>query len=520
MSSVAISHKTNQLVLPYDPRVTAVIPHNKVVEKNDKRFQIVPFRLAEVKVLRNFGYNIEAPIESQYDWCNTTPYHHQITTAALLSTNFRAYVINGLGSGKTRSALFASDFLMRTGEARKAVVVAPLSTLTLTWEREIFNVMPHRTAAVIHGTKKQRVAALNSDVDFYIINTDGIVVMIDELKARSDIDIFIIDELPYFRNSKTRRWKALNSLIKNRKWAWGMTGLVAPNGPTDAWGQTKLLTPERTPKYFKQFQQQVEYQITQFKWIPRPEANDVIGKMMQPAVRFATEDCIDLPPTTYITREAALNKLQAKAYKEMLSLFYTEYKGQEINAANAGVKVSKLAQISCGFAYSAEGGYVDFGIENKMSVVNEVIFETPQKVIIFAPFKYTVDRVYEQLSKLYVTGKVYGDTSKTARDRIFTEFRTNPDMKALVAHPGCMSHGVTLVEATTIIWFAPITSYEIYEQACARIVRPGQLHHTNIVHIESSPIERLMFKKLQNKQSASNVLLGLFSAMTKREGKK
>ena len=77
----------------------------------------------------------------------------------------------------------------------------------------------------------------------------------------------------------------------------------------------------------------------------------------------------------------------------------------------------------------------------------------------------------------------------------------------LVANATTMSHGLTLTAATTIVWYAPVHSNEVYEQACARVRRPGQTRTTVIAHIAGSDIERRVYKRLQEKQSMQGVLL-------------
>jgi SNF2 family DNA or RNA helicase len=70
-----------------------------------------------------------------------------------------------------------------------------------------------------------------------------------------------------------------------------------------------------------------------------------------------------------------------------------------------------------------------------------------------------------------------------------------------------MSHGLTLTAASTIVWFAPVTSNEIYQQANARITRPGQKHNQLIVNIDASEVERRIYTRLQKKQSMQGLLL-------------
>jgi SNF2 family DNA or RNA helicase len=102
---------------------------------------------------------------------------------------------------------------------------------------------------------------------------------------------------------------------------------------------------------------------------------------------------------------------------------------------------------------------------------------------------------------------VHGDTSKHQRDLIFSDFQRAVNPNIIVANPGTLSHGLTLTEASTTIWYAPVHSNEIYQQANGRTVRPGQRRTTVIVDIEATAVERAVYTALQNRQSMQTVLL-------------
>ncbi len=496
----------------FDTRVAQLIPHAKRIEKNGSAFLAAPHRDTETKLLNNLGYAIPAPILHHYDWVSTTPFLSQRDTARLLTENRRAYVLNDMGTGKTRASLYACDFLMGTGEIRKVLVVAPLSTLTTVWEREIFACFPHRRAVALHGTKDKRLKFLAQDADFYIINHDGVAVLEEALHARPDIDTIIIDELAVLRNSKTKRWKGMNRLCKNKKYVWGMTGGPMPKAPTDAYGQIKLLTPERVANtYFTGFRSKTMLQITQFKWIPKKEANDIVHELMQPAVRYSREDCVDLPPTTYSTREVELSVEQKKAYKQMQREFVLEHNGLEITAANAGVQASKLIQIGAGFSYGSNGVVVELDCKKRLDTLTEILDGTQNKVIVFAPFKHTVRSLKAYLDLAgYTVERIDGDVGKTERDRVFWAFQHAANPRVIVAHPQTMAHGLSLTAADTIVWYAPHRDLEIYDQACARITRPGQVNHTHIIHIQASPVEKRVYNVLSKRGNMQQALLSLF----------
>ena len=142
-----------------------------------------------------------------------------------------SFCLNGMGSGKTLSVLWAFDFLRSQGAVRRMLVVSPLSTLERTWGDEIFGSFPHLTFTTLHGAAAKRLKLIATDFDVYIINHDGIKnpAVLAALKERDDIDVVSVDEIASFRNSSTERYKALAKLIKGKPWVWGLTGTPTPN---------------------------------------------------------------------------------------------------------------------------------------------------------------------------------------------------------------------------------------------------------------------------------------------------
>ena len=477
-----------------------------------KQFLAIRHGLDETKLLRNIGLPAPSPL-LHYDWRGGSPFETQRATADLLIMSPRAYVLSEMGTGKTRAMLFAADWLMQQGKAKKVLITAPLSTLTFVWWNEIFKYFPGRTAMVLYGTKARRLKMLEQEADFYIINHEGIATVEKELHAKG-FDILIIDELAAFRNRATNRHKKVRALAKDRPFVWGATGSPTPNEPCDAWGQCRILTPDRVPTYYKQFRAETMVQISQFKWLPRADANDVVFKAMRPAVRFTRNECVDLPETSYAYREVETSPKQKLIYNAIRDHLTAEYAAGNITAANAGVKLSKLLQIGCGYVYADNGTIVELDGGNRLAVVKELIEQNDHKTIVFVPFVHTVAGITEHLkSNNLDIATVTGAVTKNARDEIFFDFQNSKRIKAIIAHPGTMSHGLTLTAASTIIWFGPTTSLETYEQANARITRPGQKNKSLIMHLTGTKAERLMYGKLTAKQMSQHSLLELFTGI-------
>lgn len=516
-----VSPQHRKILVPYNDTLAKIIPNARTVSTasnedgpNSNRYWLVVLHAEDVvRILRNQNVECPAPIRYYYDWAGTKPFEVQKTTADLLTTNRRAFVFNDIGTGKSRAALYAFDYLKKIGEANRALVIAPLSTLTLTWDREAFENFPHLQAAVVYGERKKRLKILEEPADLYIINHDGVKVLLEELKRRDDIDTIIVDELAVFRNQRTALHRNLKALIQDKKWVWGMTGAPTPTAPTDAWGQARLLTPHRVPRSFKGFREVTMKQVSTFKWIPKPEAHTIVADALQPAVRFTREQCLDLPPITYSDRAVEMPSKAKRAYQRMLKDLVVEVDNGEVKAMNEGVKLNKLLQLATGFVYNEEGRPRYVGGTERLKELRNIIDEAQGKVLVFAPYTFLAKFFGLALSKWHSTGIIHGGVNKRERDQIFTDFQYG-SLECIVAHPKTMSHGLTLTAASVIAWASPITSLEVYEQANGRITRAGQSMHAHIMHIVGAPVEKEIYRRLKQQARMQGALLDLLREQT------
>lgn len=510
-------HQAVALKLRNPNKVTTSVPTAKIMDWRGQQITLVPHRLDETLILRNLGFNVPSPVQHGYAWSGQyQPFDVQRTTVDMLTIYPRGFCLNDMGSGKTISTLWAYDYLREKNRVTRALIVAPLSTLERAWGDEVFLNFPHLNCAVLHGSRKKRLSLLEDrSFDLYVINHDGLEIIEEALEDRDDIDLIIIDELAVFRNAQTTRWKMANTVCNKQKpnnivrRVWGLTGTPTPNAPTDAYAQIKLLAPERIPFGFGRFKDRVMQQISQYVWVPRPDAQQIISEYMHPSVRFSLEDCVQLPELVHVERNAPLSSDQAKAYNSMMNQLAAEVASGDIVAVNEGVKASKLIQIACGVAYDIDGVERVIGGESRLRVVKELVEEsTSGKSIVFVPFRSVVRYVAENLRKEgYRVESIDGGTSKSERDRIFSEFQKGKELQIIVAIPSCMAHGITLTAASTIIWYAPVTSNETFTQANARCHRPGQKHKCVVAAISGTPIERKYYRRLKEKQSAQGLLL-------------
>ena len=488
------------ILLPPDRGL--VTPESNWVDVEGERYVVCPHDIETTRALRAMGVMVPAPIGYYYEWPKIDglydPMSHQRDTAAFASLHRRCYILNDLGTGKTHSALWAMDYLMDIGEIERAIIVTPLSTMERVWGDGIRFTLRHRKFEVLHGTPKRRWKLLDRDVPFYIVNHDGLEIIADALRERRDINHITIDELTAYRNSGTRRWRKMNSVIMPGHSVWGLTGAPRPTEPTDVHAQCRLITPHTVTDSFRMLRFKTMEQHSTHVWTEKPEANKVISTYMVPAIRFTRAQCVDLPEFTVSSRQVPMTKEQAAAYKSMSKDLKLQLAKGEITAANAGVKALKLLQIACGAVYDDERNvhYINAAPRlNELIELREQIAEG--KIIVFAPFRPVVEMVYRFLVDKYGepgVAMVHGNVSKGARDGIFARFQTQGAPGWLVADAGTMAHGLTLTQASTIIWYGPARNNEIYVQANARITRVGQLFKAHAVHLSSSASENRLFK--------------------------
>jgi hypothetical protein len=210
-----VDQATQSLILHHpDPfEVRELLSDSRLLDHPEYNIA-VHHTLEATKVLRNIGLNVPAPIRHQYDWPGKfIPFQHQIVMSEFLTLHRRAFNLSEMGTGKTNSSLWAADWLMKTGRVNKTLVLSPLSTLERVWAQDIFDTLMHRKCAIVHGGRDKREAALAADVDFYIMNHDGLrTEALEAIFKRPDINLVIVDEASMFRNHSTNRYKALAKL--------------------------------------------------------------------------------------------------------------------------------------------------------------------------------------------------------------------------------------------------------------------------------------------------------------------
>ena len=505
-----------------NPHKYSIIPKHKIVETHEDGSASVAvyWGLDEARVLRNLGVrNVPSPITRRYDWPGRyKPMAHQVETGAFLTMYRRAFVFSEPGTGKTLSALWAADYLMRLGKVRRVLILCPLSIMHSAWMGDINSSIIHRSAVIAHHPQAaRRIEMIQHDYEIVITNYEGLNLIAEEVKADGRFDLVIVDEANAYKTPTTRRWKALNSILTPNTYLWMMTGTPASQSPVDAYGLAKLVNPDGVPKFFTAWRDQVMNKVTMFKWAAKADAKDKVHEALQPAIRFTKAQCLDLPPVVTVTRQVPLTPQQKKYYELLKDRMLVQAAGETITAVNAAAGVSKLLQISCGAAYTDDKEVVTFDSAPRLAVLEEILEETDRKVIIFALFRSTIDTISQYLTKKGIANEcIHGDITPSKRGMTISRFQNEANPRVLVMQPAASAHGITLTAADTVVFYGPLMSVEQYIQCCARADRKGQdADKVTVIHIEGSPIEKRMFTALAGKVSDNSLLTQMFDTEIK-----
>lgn len=505
----------DHLIVPADNRIAVMVPHAKtfVDPESGQTMMLVPHKVDETQVLRNLGYEVRPPMLGSYDWNGGEPFDSQRITAALITTHRRSFVLNAIGTGKTRAALFAYDYLKKSQQARgRLLVVAPLSTLRQTWERECMLHFKHLRVGILHGEKAKRLKVLRADNDVLVINHDGVLTILQELiemALAGSISMAVLDELSVYKNANSDMWKKTNRLIEKIDRVTGMTGTPVTKDATDAYGQIKMLNPAALRGLsFGRYREEVMRKVTNFRWINQQDAMDKVFAAMKPAVRFTRDECYDLPECQTLNWEAPLPDETRKIIFQLKDQGAIER--LNIKTSNGADVINKCLQAALGVIYDQNRGEVLTDVTHRLELLDDAIRQSASKVIVFTPYKSTLKLLAQHVGRNHTTAQISGDVSPGQREKVFTLFRHSPDPHVLLAHPECMSHGLTLTEASTIVWWGPPTSLETYEQANGRITRAGQRHSQLIIQLTSTTLERKIFRLLEQRANVQEALLEMY----------
>ncbi|WGV57805.1 DEAD/DEAH box helicase [Brevibacillus brevis] len=416
------------------------------------------------------------------------PHQYQdYATQRILDTPFIALLLE-MGLGKTVSTLTAIDLLLNDYfDAGRVLVIAPLRVADDTWAREVekWDHLKHLRISKVLGSVSARRKALKADADIWVINRENVEWLVSELGTKWDFDTVVIDELSSFKNSQSKRFRALRRVRPMMKRVIGLTGTPAPNSLLDLWAPIYLLDQgERLGKTItgyrdRYFTPGAKSGHVVYEWKQKKEAEQRIYEAISDiAVSMKAADWLELPERIDRVIPIRLSNKARELYEKLESDLLLPYLDADVVASTAAVLSNKLLQMASGAVYDEDKG-VKLIHDAKLDALEDIIEAAQGKpVMVFYNFKHSLERIQQRFPQAQILRKGKEGIQDIAD-------WNNNKIPLLLLHPKSAGHGLNLQESNcqTVVWYDQIWSLEEDEQANARVHRQGQKNHVVIMRL-------------------------------------
>ena len=512
MKVVAVKNKPVLLVSDPTPRLTDI-------GKPCRGGVIIPHTVIAENILRSEGVTNVPSVVDRYSWPGAfEPFTHQIEMVKFRMIHRRLWDLSGMRTGKTPASVWGLDLLMRQNLVSRVLILSPLSVVRDAWMKTLGLLIPYRDFTEATGATKTAGAALRSGAEIVVANHDKVKFNYEDILAFKP-DLVIVDESTTFKGWSSDRYKALRSIVTKTKCRfWALTATPASQKATDPWAIARLVNRQSVPFKYTDFRNDVMVQVgdpDKNIWVNRQGWEKKVRQALQPAVRFRTQDCIDMPAVVEIMRFCQMGTKQTRYYNKMKrhGTFYLD--GSDITAKTAATKINKLRQVSSGMAYDKKAETVVVDASSKLAELTQIIDESDGKVLVFTPFRNVMQYLHDAL-----TGKGYSAAvldrahSLDKRTRTFNAFQEDGDPQVLVMHPQIAKYGLTLTAAHTTVWWGPVYSVETFSQANMRMMGPQHENKSkcSVIMLYSTPEEEKIYRGLLAQDDMSLVVIDSFKS--------
>lgn len=417
------------------------------------------------------------------------PHKYQLTAINHVINVPKCGLFLDMGLGKTVSTLTAiKELKYNRFQVNKVLIIAPKKVAEGTWskEKDKWNHTKDFRVSLVLGSQQKRIKALSVNADLYIINRENIPWLVDYLRNDWYFDTVVIDESSSFKNSQSKRFKALKMVLPKINRLIELTGTPSPNGVEDLWAQIYLLDQgERLEKYITHFR--IRYmepnkrnrsQIFDYK-VKEGVYDHIINKISDICISMKSEDYLELPDLSYNEIPVVLNDKARKDYDKMERDFVLELEEAEedITAVNAAALSNKLLQISNGAVYDNSGIYTEVHNAKIDSFLELVESLQGRSLLVFYNFQHDKERIKKALEKSNLVVREL----KTTQDEDDWNARK---IDILLTHPASAAYGLNLQEGGNhVCWFGLTWNLEHYQQANKRLHRQGQKEKVIIHHL-------------------------------------
>ena len=412
------------------------------------------------------------------------PFPFQFEGMAFLLPRHSAVLADEMGLGKSMQAISSIRLLVRSGEARRVLVVCPKG-LVSNWARELADWAPELLVAVIDGDPQRRRWQWSlADVPVKLANYE-VVVRDRDLVAELGLsfDLVVLDEAQRIKNKASQTNRAIVGLERRRSWA--LTGTPVENSADDLVGIFEFVDPGH-----------INDRMT-----PRAMAAAVGDHILR---RTKDKVLTELPPRLDRDARIELGSEQRETYRraEEEGVLRLAGMGGEATIQHVFELVLRLKQI-CNFD-TATGESAK--LERLVAELEEVR-ASGRKALVFSQWVETLKRLRQKLAP-FGPLEYHGGMSTVARDEAIRRFKETSDHSVLLLSYGAGAVGLNLQFSQYVFLFDRWWNPAIEDQAINRAHRIGAAGAVTVTRfLSTDTIEERIDEVLRRKRDLSEMIL-------------
>jgi SNF2 family DNA or RNA helicase len=463
----------------------------------------------------------------------TKPYKHQLDALELSwKKSYFAYFME-MGTGKSKVLLDNIAMLYDQGKIDGALIVAPKGVIGTWYNQEIPTHLPDHIenqtvmwqANITKGQSRKLGNLFKTGEELHIL-----VMNVEAFSTRKGVDfaakflnchncLMAVDESTTIKNPDAKRTKNICKLAPAAKYKRILTGSPVTKSPLDLYKQCDFLQAELLG-HTSYYTFRTRYAVMKTANFGGRSVQIVVGyrnleelsqKLKPFSFRVLKDDCLDLPPKTFMKRIVKLSTEQQKIYGQMKRLAIAEMEGKQMTTATVLTQLMRLHQITCGH-FTADDGTIKDISNNRLDELLDVLDEVEGKVVIWAHYQHDVEQIIKRIRKEYSFDSAvdyYGLTPPSERQQNIEKFQNNDKCRFFVGTTQTGGYGITLTAASTMIYYSNGYDLEKRQQSEARIDRIGQKFPMTYIDImaENTVDERIV-KALRKKVNIATKIMG------------
>ena len=423
----------------------------------------------------------------------TIPWRHQKAAYKFCLDRFAAglrgiLLAMGMGTGKSLVAIMLVLGLL----ARRVLIACPLRVVPVwitQFERHvgipvIIVTLDEDTGSVARKTElaaeKMKLAQARGVPFIAVINYDSAWREPFATWANKVTwDLVIADEAHRIKSPSGRASLFFKRLRLRTLHRVAMTGTPMPHGPMDIYAIFRFADITIFGPSFSAFRQ--KYAVMggyQRKQITGFQRLDELESLMNKITFRVGAEVLDLPPAAHVTYTCDLAGEAARIYRDLEDDFVACVRDGTVTAANAMVKLLRLQQVTGGCVPTDDGitHRIDSSKQKLLAdTLEDIGREEP--VVVFCRFHADMDAIHEACDRMgYSSLELSGRRDELKRWQ-------GGEAQVLAVQISAGGVGVDLTRARYSIYYSLSYSLGEYDQALARVHRPGQTRPVEHIHL-------------------------------------